>query len=53
MNKINEDTDSLMRQAVADLAEKPPEFLSGVQQSILKCHSLEQRAFQTLSSVNS
>jgi hypothetical protein len=50
MNKINEDTDSLMRQAIADLAATPPEFLSEVQQSILKCHSLEQRAFQTLRS---
>jgi hypothetical protein len=51
MNKINEDTDSLMGQAVKDLAAAPPDFLSGVQQSILKCHSLEQGAFQTLRSV--
>jgi len=50
MNKINEDMDSLMVPAVKDLAETPPEFLSEVQQSILKCQSLEQSAFQTLGS---
>lgn len=51
MKRINEDLDRLMRQAAKDLAETPPEFLSQVQQSIVKCLNIEREAFQTLSSI--
>jgi hypothetical protein len=51
MKKINEDLDSLIGQAVKDLAEAPPEFLSQVQQSIAECLNIERKAFQALSSL--
>jgi hypothetical protein len=51
MKKINEDLDSLMGQAVKDLGETPPEFLSQVQQSIIECLNIERKAFQALSSL--
>jgi hypothetical protein len=51
MKKINEDLDNLMGQAVEDLAETPPEFLSQVQRSIVDCLNIERKAFQTLSSL--
>jgi hypothetical protein len=51
MKKINEDLDNLTGQAVKDLAETPPEFLSQVQRSIVDCLNIERKAFQTLSSL--
>ena len=48
MKQINQDLDRLTRQAVKDLAQKPPEFLSQVQQSIVKCLDIEREAFQAL-----
>ena len=50
MRQINEEMDSLMERAVKDL-EKSPDFLSDVQQSILRCLNIEEKAFQTLSSI--
>ena len=50
MRQINVEMDNLMGRAVEDL-EKAPEFLSDVQQSILKCLNIEKKAFQTLSSI--
>ena len=50
MIKINGQLDELMAKAVEDL-RKPPTFLSDVQQSILKCHQIETKAFQELSAV--
>ena len=50
MQKINAKLDNLMGRAVKDL-EEPPEFLSDVQQSILKCLNIEKKAFQELSSI--
>jgi hypothetical protein len=49
MRKINEELDELMGKAVEDL-QKPPVFLADVQQSILKCYEIEDKAFNTLSS---
>jgi len=40
MRKINGEIDKLIEQAVKDL-EKSPEFLSDVQQSIIKCLQIE------------
>jgi hypothetical protein len=51
MKRINEDLDNLMGQAVKELAETPPKFLSQVQQSIVECLNIEKKAFQTLSSL--
>ncbi len=51
MEEINEDLDSLMGQAVTDLAETPLGFLSQVQKSIVECLGIEREAFQTLSSL--
>jgi hypothetical protein len=48
MKQINQDLDRLARQAVKDLAKKPPEFLSQVQQNIVKCLDIEREAFQAL-----
>jgi len=50
MKKINGELDNLMKQAVKDL-EKTPDFLSDVQQSIVKCLQIEKKAFQMLSSI--
>ena len=52
MKRINEDLDNLMGQAVKDLGETPPEFLSQVQQSIVECLNIERKAFQALSSLH-
>ena len=51
MKRINEDLDRLMRQAAKDLVETPPESLSLVQPSIVKCLNIEREAFQNLSSL--
>jgi hypothetical protein len=51
MKQINQNLDSLMKQAVKDLAETPPEFLSQVQKSIVKCLDIEREAFQALNSI--
>lgn len=51
MKRINEDLDNLMGQAVKELAETPPEFLSQVQQSIVECLNIERKVFQTLRSL--
>jgi hypothetical protein len=51
MKKINKDLDNLMGQALKNLAETPPEFLSQVQRSIVECLNVEREAFQTLSSL--
>ncbi|MFC2059865.1 BtrH N-terminal domain-containing protein [Chloroflexota bacterium] len=50
MRKINEEVDNLMEQAAEDL-KKAPEFLYDVQQNILECLQIEDRAFKTLSSI--
>ena len=50
MQKINEELDDLMGKAVEDL-QKPPTFLTDVQQSILKCHEIETETFNTLNSI--
>ena len=43
------ESDNLMEKTVQDL-QKPPDFLSDVQQSIIKCLQIERKAFETLSS---
>ena len=48
MRKINREMNSLMEPAVADL-EKNTQFLSDVQQDIIKCSKIEKEAFQILS----
>jgi hypothetical protein len=50
MKQVNVELDSLMGQAVKDL-EKTPEFLSDVQQSIVKCLQVERKAFEALSTI--
>ena len=50
MIKINGELDGLMGKAVEDL-KRPPEFLAGVQRSILKCCEIEREAFQKLSGI--
>jgi len=50
MRGINRELDDLMGKAVEDL-QKAPTFLADVQQSILKCYEIENKAFNTLSSV--
>lgn len=50
MRKINVELDNLMGQAVKDL-DKTPEFLSDVQQSIVKCLQIEKKAFQALNTI--
>ena len=48
MIKVSGQLDELMAKAVEDL-KTPPAFLSDVQQTILKCHQIETKAFQQLS----
>ena len=50
MQKINDELDDLMGKAVEDL-QQPPTFLIDVQQSILKCHEIEKKAFNMLDSI--
>ena len=50
MNRINGELDELMVKGVEDLRRQPI-FLSDVQQSILKCHEIENRAFEALNSI--
>ena len=50
MRGINRELDELMAEAVKDL-EKTSTLLYDVQQSILKCLKIEEKAFQTLDSV--
>ena len=50
MISINAQLDELMPRAIEDLKTSPA-FLNDVQQSILKCHQIETKAFQRLSSV--
>ena len=50
MRKVNEELDDLMGKAVEDL-QQPLAFLADVQQSILKCYEIEERIFNTLSSI--
>lgn len=50
MRQINIELDSLVMLAVKDL-EKTPEFLSDVQQSIVRCLQVERKAFEALSSI--
>lgn len=50
MVRINGQLDALMGKAVVDLSS-PPAFLADVQQSILKCLKIEEKAFQQLSSI--
>jgi len=48
--KINKQLDELMGKAIEDL-KRPAAFLAEVQGSILRCHEIEKKAFQTLSSL--
>jgi len=50
MKRINMEMDNLMAKAVRDM-EKTPEFLSDVQQNIVRCLQIESKAFQRLDSI--
>lgn len=50
MQKINKELDDLAGKAVEDL-QKPPIFLTDVQQNILECYVVEKKAFNLLSNV--
>ena len=50
MTRINSELDELTAKAVEDL-RRPPTFLADVQQSILRCYEIENKAFQKLSGV--
>ena len=50
MKRINDEVDELIPKAIEDL-KKPPTFLAEVQQSILRCHEIESKAFQDLSTI--
>jgi len=50
MNRINGQLDELMAKGVEDLTRRPI-FLTDVQQSILRCYEIENRAFKKLSSI--
>ena len=47
---INNETDEVIARAVEDLKGLPT-FLADVKQSILRCHEIENRAFEALSGV--
>ena len=50
MIRINGQLDELMAKGVEDLTRRPI-FLTDVQQSILRCYEIENRAFEKLSSI--
>ena len=50
MIRINGQLDKLMRKAVEDL-QKTPAFLFDVQQNILRCLQIEEKAFQALNTI--
>ncbi len=50
MNKINEEIRSMLKPALAELVYAP-EFLKDVQQNIMRCYEIEQKAFQLLGTI--